>query len=236
MFCQKCGTENNDSAAYCNRCGSPMKMGEEKPCAEAVRSPAPKKGIAIAVVAIMLVAGCGLAYFYGNLGGNDGPVFKSSDGTYILTDTGSTIYAETSLYKGTLTVTIENGNMDHTMNLDKKTVADDGVTISPTVIKRYTTSSEAHNVPLPPNYTPIDDMKSCFPFLSGFASTAIMCTFSNGSAEVDAYKFVNSDMGRAIYVSTDGVIYQWCERVDNVGMNFILNGWTRTSNGSGYFC
>lgn len=213
MFCQKCGAKNDDSAAFCNKCGA-----------------------AIAIVAILLVAGAGLAFWQFGNGGDDSAVFTPTDGVFVLTDPGSTNHDKTALYKGTVTITIDGGNMYYSMNLDKKDTTKDGVTISPAVIKRYTVDMESHNTPLPPNYSPMNDMKACFPFLNGYSTTSIMCTFSDGSTEVEAYKFVNSGLARAIYVSTDGVIYQWCERVDDVGTSFILDGWTRTSNYSGYFC
>ncbi len=260
MYCQKCGAKNDDSAAYCNKCGAAIAKAEEvpevvvvradglrdrieigtkddgQPDVKVVKGDVPKKGIAIAIVAILLVAGAGLAFWQFGNGGNDSTVFTPTDGVFVLTDPGSTNYDKTALYKGTVTITIEDGNMYYSMDLDKKDTIKDGITISPTVIKRYTVSTESHNTPLPPNYSPMNDMKACFPFLNGYSTTSIMCTFSDGSTEVEAYKFVNSDMARAIYVSTDGVIYQWCERVDDVGTSFILNGWTRISNYSGYFC
>lgn len=261
MFCQKCGAENSDSAVYCNKCGAAIAKVEEtpevvvvhanglnknrveiratddgQPDIEVVKSGASKKGIAIAIVAILLVAGAGLAFWQFGNGGDDSTVFTPTDGVFVLTDSGSTNHDKTALYKGTVTITIEGGNMYYSMDLDKKDTTKDGMTISPSVIKRYTTDLESNNTPLWPNYSPMKDMKACFPFLNGYSTTSIMCTFSDGSTEVEAYKFVNSGLARAIYVSTDGVIYQWCERVDDVGTSFILNGWTRTSNYSGYFC
>lgn len=257
MFCQKCGAKNDDSAAYCNKCGAAIAKAEEvpevvvlhangfgqkrieigttddgKPDVKVVKGDAPKKGIAIAIVAILLVAGAGLAYFYGNIGGNDGPVFEATDGVFVLTDSGTTNYDQTVLYKGTMTITVEDGHMTYSKDIKKQDAPKD---TSSAAIKRYTTDLESNNTPLWPSYSPMKDMKECFSFLNGYQTTSVMCTFSNGSTVVDAYKFVCSGMARAIYVSTDGVIYQWCERVDDVGMSFILNGWTRTSNGGGSF-
>lgn len=259
MYCNKCGAKNDDSAAYCNKCGAAMAKAEEpevvvvhanalsrdrieigtkpngEPDVKVTKAPVSRKGIAVAVVAVLIVAVAGVAFFYAGHG-DDGPNIHYTEGVFVLTDSGSTNYDQTVLYKGTVTVTIENGNMYYSMDLDKKDVTKDGVTISPTVIKRYTTNTESNNTPLWPNYSPMNDMKASFPFLNGYSTTSIMCTFSNDMTEVEAYKFVNSSLGRAIYVSTDGVIYQWCERVDGVATSFILNGWTRTSNYSGYFC
>ena len=236
MFCQKCGTENDDSAVFCNKCGAAMNGAGKKEAATVVEARAPKKGIAIALVAILLVAGCGLAFWHFGNGGDNSATFTPTDGTFVLKDTGSTNYDQDVLYKGTVTVTLENGHMNYSMNLDKIDVAKEGITLSPTVIKRYTTWTESNNTPLWPNYSPMKDMKECFAFLNGYTTTSIMCTFSDGSTEVDAYKFVYSDRTRSIYVSTDGVIYQWCQAVDDVSMSFILDGWTRTSNYNGYHC
>ncbi len=256
VYCQECGAKNDDSAAFCNKCGAAIAKAEEpevvvvhanglsrdrieigtkddgQPDVKVVKGDVPKKGIAIAIVAILLVAGAGLAYFYGNFGGNDGPTFEATDGVFVLTDSGSIDRDQTVLYKGTITITVKDGHMTYSTDINKQDAPRD---TSPAAIKRYTVDLESNNTPLWPDYSPMKDMKECFSFLSGYQTTSIMCTFSDGTTTVDAYKFVCPGMSRAIYVSTDGVIYQWCEKVDSIGMSFILNGWTRTSNGGGYF-
>ncbi len=235
MFCQKCGTENDDSAVFCNKCGASMNSAVKKDGATVAEARAPKKGIAIAVVAILLVAGCGLAFWHFGNGNDNSAAFTPTDGTFVLTDSGSTNYDQSLLCTGTVTITMKNGTMSSNVSIDKKDVVESGITISPTVIKRYTTdTSETYNTSML-SYSPMDDMKKSFGFLADYNKAGVMCTFSNGSKTVDAYKFTHIDGQHAIYVSTEGIIYEWCQSVDDLCMKFYLNGWSRTSNGSGNY-
>ncbi len=260
MFCQKCGAKNDDSAAYCNKCGAAITKAEEvpevvvvhanglrdrieigtkddgQPDVKVVKGDVPKKGIAIAIVAILLVAGAGLAFWQFGNGGNDSTVFTPTDGVFVLTDEGTTNSDQTLFCSGTITITMKDGVMSSNADIKKKDVVKTGITISPTVIKRSTASyPESYNVPLWPNYCPTDDMKASFAFLDDYNKTGVMCTFSDGATTVDAYKFTHNGGQYAIYVSTDGVIYEWCQSVDDLVMKFYLNGWTRTSNGTGNY-
>ena len=236
MFCQKCGAENSDSSVFCKKCGVAMNCAGTNGGAATAGAPTPsRKGLAVAVVAILLAVGCGLAlaqlgpYGQSGTGGDDPAAFTPTNGTFSLLDGGSMNDKETVRYSGTIQITLKNGNMTYNMDVNKVKVAD--ATIVQPTIKPI--SYESPNASSSVNRSTMNDMKECFPFLDQYYTTLIMCTFSDGHSTVDAYKFVQSDGNRAIYVSTDGIIYQWCEKVDDVGMSFILNGWTRTSNGVG---
>lgn len=259
MFCQKCGANNDDSAAYCNKCGAAIAKAEEvpevvvvhanglrdrieigtkdggQPDVKVVKGDVPKKGIAIAIVAILLVAGAGLAFWQFGNGGNDSAVFTPTDGVFVLTDEGTTNSDQTLFCSGTITITMKNGVMSSNADISKKDVVKTGMTLSPTVIKRSTVDyPETKNVSMM-TYSPMEDMKESFDFLADYNKAGVMCTFSDGTTTVKAYKFTHVGGQHAIYVSTDGIIYEWCQSVDDLVMKFYLNGWTRTSNGTGHY-
>ena len=56
MFCQKCGTENKDGAAFCNSCGADLRLAPIGQSSS--EKPAPKHGILyrFAVVVVVIFA------------------------------------------------------------------------------------------------------------------------------------------------------------------------------------
>ena len=251
VYCNKCGSENQDDSLYCWKCGEPISTSpKEVGIRENEKSPEPAKekheepicsnankrkrtGVAFAVLVVAILVIAGTATYLNNNGGDsDKELYTMTPGTYNYESLFTLNNDETICYYADVSIELTTESIE--MGEMKEYVSD----------SKYWNSgweyhvTQAHDQYLgTPEKTNLDEsekdvqdiMKESFDFLDNWIPMPVCVKFVNEDGETAyGYKFINNM--DSIYVSTESIIYEMYHYVDGIPndhYDFYLEVWKR---------
>ena len=245
VYCNKCGSENQDGSAYCWKCGERLKMVEGKPSStgtdsirtepvpesvgkesigsgmsgSSVKNKKKRTGAVCAIAVVLMLVIAGTAYYVSNQ--NDEPPperFTMTPGTYSYESLFTLNNDETICYFADVSIELTTESIE--MGEMKEYVSD----------SKYWNSgweyhvTQAHDQYLgTPEKTNLDEseqdvqdiMKESFDFLDNWIPMPVCVKFVNEDGET-AYGYKFINNMDSIYVSTEGIIYEMYHYVDGI--------------------
>lgn len=250
VFCGKCGTENPDDNRFCNKCGSLLGKEQEKAFVEDFAKqhsgPGPVKvteiaphvyrarskylGPALVAFFILAVAALGIYAFTQGDAGDDLYESPSYSASYTSDEV---VSSDLSVFwSGTARLVIEDGKLAFytphysVITSDQLSYSDYSYKLS--VTPRYINDQEITG-PISFERDVWDRMQDSYGFLKNSTQCHVQKTFTNGSQQVETYKYSLNGGDRFFYVGENGMVYKIVEIATENGQrckyNFILDGW-----------